>query len=362
MKKIVIIACAIILLIVTGILVINKYSDSQKGYNNVTVRLVMIGSASDKSWSQSHYEGLKKTTDELGVELMYKECISKDAFEGAVDELITNGCSIIVCNTFEYSEPLKTVSEKYPETYFFHATGVETHENVTTFFGRIYQMRYLAGIVAGMQTETNEIGYVAAFPISEVNRGINAFTLGVRAVNPDAKVYVEWTESWTDEEIAATATQHLIDERNIDILTIHVDSNRPLDIADQNGVMTIGYNYDNSDVYPDTYLTSAIWQWDKFYTPHITQCLEGKFEDRNYWDDASTGIISIAPLTDNAKNGIAEKVEEEKERFNSGVFDVFYGPVYDNEGNIRIAEGESMTDDAMLNSFDWYVEGVVINE
>ncbi len=362
MKKIVIIACAIIVVIVAGIIASNIYSDRQKNHNDVTIGLVMNGSATDRSWGQSHYEALKKTSDELGVQLIHKENVPDAELEVVVDGLVKDGCEIIVCNSFGFGEYLDEVSKKYPDIYFFHTSGVNPSENVTTFFGRIYQMRYLTGIVAGLQTETNEIGYVAAFPIDEVNRGINAFTIGVRSVNPDAKVYVQWTESWTDDESARKATTNLLTNHNIDVMTLHTDSNVPLDVADENGVMCIGYNYDNAEIYPDTFLTAAVWTWDNFYTPHITQCLDNKFDGRNYWDGVNTGIESYAPLTNNVKSGTKEKVEAEMERLRSGTYDVFFGPVIDTEGNVRIAEGESMTDAAMLNDFDWYVEGVVLNE
>ena len=223
-------------------------------------------------------------------------------------------------------------------------------------------MRYLTGVVAGLQTETNEIGYVATFPISEVNRGINAFTLGVRSVNPDATVYVRWTDSWTSDSATAKMTELLLSEHNIDVLTMHTDSLEPLRIADEHGIMSIGYNIDNSSLYPESFLTAAVWDWEKFYTSHILKCLQGKFEGDNYWSGSETGIINIASLSAHAKEGISEAVEKKREQLNNGVYDVFYGPIYDNKGNLRIAEGESMTDNAMLNEFDWYVEGVVTDE
>jgi len=253
-------------------------------------------------------------------------------------------------------------AEKYPEIYFLHATGTGSDKNMSTYFGRIYQIRYLCGIVAGLQTETNEIGYVAAFPIPEVNRGINAFTLGVRSVNSEATVYVSWTYSWHDDTSAAEATNKLLDNHNIDVLTMHSDSLMPLEIAEERGVMSIGYNYDNSRNYPETYLTAAVWDWEEFYTPIILKCLQGKFEGKHYWEGIDTGMVSLAPLTDKVNDETEAIVLQEMERISSGTYDVFYGPIYDNEGNLRVEEGECMTDNAMLNEFDWYVEGVVNDE
>ncbi len=360
MKKIVLIAVIIVAAIIIGIFVIREQDTESDSV--MTVGLIMNGSAEDKSWSQSHYEGMMKTSEELGVRLVCREGVEMSGLVQVVDELVKEKCEVIICNSFGYGEYLPEAAAKYPEIYFYHASGVEHSDNVTTFFGRMYQIRYLCGVVAGMQTETNEIGYVAAFPLSEVNRGINAFTLGVRSVNPDAKVYVSWTNSWVDDEAAENASQKLIDNHNIDILTMHTDSVKPLEVADENGIMSIGYNLENSGEYPDTYLTAAVWSWDSFYTARISECMQGRYNGRNYWNGIETGIVSLAPLGKNAKDGIQEKIEAETDRLTSGKFDVFYGPVTDADGNIRVAEGESMSDDVMLNSFDWYVEGVVIDE
>lgn len=360
MKKIIIAAVVIVAVIITGIILIHsKESDVGEA---ITVGLILNGSADDRSWSQSHYEGLAAAVEELGIDFVYRENVVESDLEITVDELIEESCEIIICNSFGYGEYLDEVSKKYPEVYFYHASGIENSDNVTTYFGRMYQARYLCGIAAGLQTETNEIGYVAAFPLSEVNRGINAFTLGARSVNPEAKVYVSWTNSWVDDEAAEKASLQLVENHNIDILTMHTDSVKPLEIADKNGIMSIGYNFSNSEMYPDTYLTAAVWNWENFYTPQINDCIQHKFNGDGYWNGIETGIVSLAPLGKNAKQGIAEKVEEELEKMSKGMFDVFYGPVYDSEGNVRVAEGESMSDDVMLNSFDWYVEGVVADE
>ncbi len=364
MKKIAIIATVIFMVTIIGIFAIRELGSEDKNINSdATIGLILNGNADDKSWCQSHYEAVEKTASELGLNFIYRDNIPEDEnVKQVIDELISKGSEIIICNSFGYGEYLSEISQKYPEVYFFHASGNEYSDNLTSYFGRIYQMRYLCGVAAGLQTETNEIGYVAAFPISEVNRGINAFTLGVRSVNPDAKVYVRWTNSWVDDDIAQKSTEELINSHNIDILTMHVNSLKPHDVANKNGILSIGYNFDNSQSYPDTYFTAAVWNWENFYIPHINTCMQDKFKGGNYWEGAGTGIVSLAPLNSIAKSGIDEKVNKEKQRIESGAYDVFFGPIYDTEGNIRIAEGESMTDYALLNSFDWYVEGVVLDE
>ena len=363
MKKIIITLVIIIIAIIGGIFFVNTYESETDVTKNATkVGVILNGYKDDKSWSQSHYDGIMKTAEQLNLNIICEEYVAAEDVLGIVKRFVENDCKIIIANSAIYSEHMVKAAELYPEVFFFHATGTSSRKNLSTYFGRMYQMRYLTGIAAGLQTKTDEIGYVAAFPISEVNRGINAFTLGVRSVNPEAKVYVRWINSWTDDEAAADAAEALIAEYNIDILAMHTDSLEPLRVTHENGIMSIGYNVDNHAIYPSSCLTSAVWDWEKFYTPHILKCLQGKFEGTNYWESFDTGIMDIAPLSFNAKLEITEVVEAEKERLHSGTFDVFYGPIYDNAGNLRIAEGETMTDNAMLNEFDWYVEGVVIDE
>lgn len=365
MKKISIIGSFILVIIIIGIITINgAQRDTQVTKEKTKVGVLLNGECKDKSWGQSHYEGLELTANQLNLDLHYventpetEECLA------IIDGLIMDGCEIIICNSFNYGEWMIQAAEKYPDICFFHATGVVDSKNLTTYFGRIYQMRYLSGIVAGMQTETNQIGYVAAFPISEVNRGINAFTLGVRAVNQEATVYVEWSETWTDDEKTAEAATSLLDKnRQIDVLAMHTDSLAVLDIAEERGIWSIGYNYDNSESYPNTYLTAPVWDWENFYTPRLLECLQGKFKGDNYWVGVEEGIVSLAPLTANVKEGIEDEIKKELDRIQSGEFDVFYGPVKDQDGNIRVEKGENMSDEVLLNRFDWYVEGVAFYE
>ena len=363
MKKVFWIAGIIIIAIISGIFVITAHDTSTEVTEKTTkVGVVLNGGKEDRNWSQSHYEGLEKTASGLNLELIYRENVTPDAVERVIDELVEAGSEIIVANSFEFGTGIGHAAEKYPEIYFFHATGVGEGKNMSSYFGRMYQIRYLTGIVAGMQTETKRIGYVASFPIAEVNRGINAFTLGVRSVNPEAEVYVCWTNSWNDDTAAEQATEKVIEEYGVDVLAMHNDSIKPLEVAERYEVMSIGYNVDNSAYYPNSSLTAAVWDWENFYTPYILTCLQGKFEGHHYWEGIETGMVSMAPLSSNAKPGIKEKVENERERLISGTFDVFYGPIRDNNGSVRVAEGESMTDAAMLNEFDWYVEGVVLDE
>lgn len=363
MKKIIVVALIIIAGIVAGILLINANSEENNENNqSVKVGLILIGEKDDGSWCQSHYEALAKITKTSNIELICKNNVPEDEMcSTAIEELINEGCEIIVCGSFGYGEYALKAAKEHPEVYFLHATGVEQDKNLTTYFGRIYQMRYLSGIVAGLQTKSNSIGYVAAFPISEVNRGINAFTLGVRFVNPEAKVYVNFCNSWNSDEAARASSELLYREHpDIDVIAMHTDSMAVCEFAEEHNIWSIGYNIDNYDKFPGTYLTAPIWRWEKYYEPMIQECMQGKFQSGRFWAGIETGVVDLAPLSVNVKDGIAEVVKEERKHLENFDYDVFFGPIKDTEGIIRVAEGECMTDDMLLNAFDWYVDGVVI--
>jgi len=340
-----------------------KEVDTDVTKEKTMVGLILNGAKDDHSWSQSHYEGIMRAAEDLNLEVLCRESVpATEECRDVMEEFAEAGCRIIITDSYNYGEFELAEAQEHPEIFYYHATGVEESDNLATYFGRIYQMRYLTGIVAGLQTETNEIGYVAAFQISEVNRGLNAFTLGVRSVNPDAVVHVGWSNSWTDYDATKAAAESLIDSTDIDVLAMHTDSLAALDAAAEHGIWSIGYNMDNSELYPDTFLTAPVWDWENFYEPQILACLQGKFQSKHYWEDAVSGVINIAPLTENVKSGTDAVVQEAFDKLKSGTFDVFYGEIRDADGNVRVNEGESMTDEAMLNEFDWYVEGVEIDQ
>lgn len=363
MKKIAILTACIFTLIIAGLFFMNiREKETQVTKNQTKVGVLLNGTIDDHSWSQSHYEAMQKTAQTLNLAIEYRENVpaTNECLETIIS-LIKDGCHIIICNSLLFNLYVQQAAELFPEVHFYHASGTASLPNLSCYFGRMYQMRYLSGIVAGMQTETNHIGYVAAFAIDEVNRGINAFTLGVRSVNQQAVVHVRWSYSWTDEEMNGKAAQELLDDYDIDVLTMHTDALRPLDIAEQRGVWSIGYNMDNSATHPHTFLTAPVWQWEYFYTPHLLSCLEGKFRGGSWWGSASTGVVSLAPLSEHVRPGTEFLIKKMQNQLTAGTFDIFYGPIKDQNGTVRIQENESMSDRAMLNEFDWYVQGVLID-
>ena len=361
MKKLVTGALIFIMLIVSAVL--------YQLHQNMNIRqtqkaaLILNGSSSDHSWNEAHTRGMKLACERLGVELTIRDNVPESSRSNAVmEELIKDGTSYIFCASFGYAPHVLEMADKHPETKFFHCSGLNTRRNLTTYFARIYQMRYLAGIVAGLETRNNRIGYVASFPISEVNRGINAFTRGVRAVNPRAQVFVRWSNSWLEDTMNGRATEQLLQTRQPDVLTLHTNSLEPLRLADSLGVRTIGYNFEHTSLLPGSALTAAVWHWDKTYERFLSAAMQGSLAAGDFWDDCTTGAVGLSPLSDLVKPETRAAVEREQSRLMQGSWDVFNGPVRDTNGALRVPEGENMPDSVLLQEFNWYVEGAVIDE
>mgnify|MGYP005642184197 len=205
---------------------------------------VYVGPADDGGWSQAHDVGRQFLVDETGIETAYTELIPEDAteFRTVAEAYIEQGYNIIFGTTFGYIDAMAEMAEEYPDVIFLHCSGYLSNDsNFGNYFGKMYQPRYLSGLAAGAMTESNKIGYVAAFPIPEVIRGINAFATGVKEVNPDATVEVVWTFTWFGPEEETQAANALI-ETGVDVLAQHQDSPSTGVVAEANGAKWISYN------------------------------------------------------------------------------------------------------------------------
>ena len=209
-----------------------------------------------------------------------------------------------------------------------------------------------------MQTKTDRIGYIVATPTPETIRQVNAFTIGVRKVNPDATVYVRHTNHWNNDKIAETVTEKLLKEQDIDVLTLHTNTIMPLKIANERGIYTIGNNRDNRDLFPNTYLIACVFDWAPFFTERIGECNRNKFVGQHYWEGMRTGIVAISEPTALVSPETKRIVEAEQNRIMTGRYDVFFGPVTDTDGFVRVRKGENLPDTELLEHMDWYVEGV----
>lgn len=329
----------------------NESSDKLK------VGFIYVGPIGDGGWTFAHNEGRLYLEENLDVETIYKEAVPEGPeVEKVMRDMIDQGAKVIFATSFGYMDYMEKVSKEYPDVKFLHCSGYKTTENMANYFGRMYEPRYLSGIVAGMKTKSNQVGYVAAFEIPEVIRGINAFTLGVRSVNPEAKVVVRWTHTWYDPAKEKEAAKSLLDE-GIDIIAQHQDTAGPQQAAEEAGAFAIGYNTDSFDKAPKAYMTAPVWNWGPYYVKQVKAAVEGNWESHSYWGGIKDDIVEIGPLSENAPEGAADKIEEAKNKILSGELNIFAGPIKNQDGNIAVEEGKALTDGEML-SIDWFVEGV----
>lgn len=327
-----------------------------------TVGIVLSGSAQENGWNGANFEGARKACESMGVRLLVREHVREGTGEcaEAVGELAAEGAGMIMLSSYAYAGEVRELTQAYPHIVFHVNAQEDLADNMTSYFVRMYQARYLSGIIAGMRTKSNVIGYVAALPNNEVNRGINAFTLGVRRKNPAARVVVFWTGAWDDREQEMEAVDRLVRERHADVITYHQNQTNVIEAADAAGVDSIGYH--QYDAGSPGHLTAIVCDWEKVYAEMISDYLKGKGNTAdNYWIGMEADAVGLAACSEYVTQEMQDAVEEARQEILSGKA-IFSGEVYDTEGNLRCGESEIISDEALLEDVDWYVEGVEIYE
>ena len=338
--------------------------------DDMKVGVLYISDPSEGSgYSYTHDLGIQGMQENLGlssdqIERKIVDDSDAAATEKAIKECIDDGCRIIFTTSWGYMETTSEMAEQYPDVYFSHGTGyLSNGKNFNNYFGRIYQARYLSGIVAGMNTKSNKIGYVAAQDSSnsEVTGGIDAFAIGVESVNPDAKIYVVVTNSWYDPDKEKAASEQLLD-MGCDVMAEHCDTAYPQTLAQDHGVYGIGYNSDMSKETPDSCLTSVIWNWSAYYTSAVKSVMNGTWDGSNYYGGMAEGLVGITNLASFAADGTQEKVDNATAAILSGENNVFDGVLETNTGDTIGSEGSTLDDATITGGINWYYHNVVVVE
>lgn len=330
----------------------------EKKEEKIKVAFVISGNRSDGSWNQAHYEGMLYLQEKLPyVETAISENVTQDAAEKVIRDYASQGYKVIFTCEYGYMDPTLNVAKDFPDVIFENCSGYKSSTNMGNYFGRMYQVDYLAGIVAGKMTKTNIIGIVAPFSIPQIVREINACTIGARQVNPNAEVRVVWLNSWYDPVNAALATNALI-ANGADILFSLIGEPTPHIESAKKGIYSIGYYYDKSSVAPDYILTSRVFHWGVFYVDCVKAVHDGTWKPDPYWGPLSTGVVDLAPFGKMVPDDVQKIVEEKKQLILAGKYDPFMGPIYDQQGNLRVKEGEELPD-SEKKSIQWFVQGVV---
>ena len=333
-----------------------KDSKSTITKDNIMVGFVYIGSITDHGYTEAQDQSRLALVN-MGIQTMYKENVPENSdCEKAIRDLIDAGCNVIYTTSFGFMDSTINVAKDFPNVKFGHCSGFKTAENVSTYFGKMYEARYLAGIVAGLKTKSNKIGYVAAFPISECIRGINGFARGVQSVNPDATIDVVWTNTWFDPTKEKQGALELLN-RGCDVIEQHQDTTAPQVAAEEKGAFAIGYNVPTPSAAPKAYLTAPIFHWDTFVKDDVLQILGGTWQSRKYWEGLNSGMVDLAPLSDLVAPGTVDAVAVARTAIENGLLKIFEGPIYDQNGTEKVPAGSVMTDDEVWN-MTWFVKGV----
>ena len=325
------------------------------------IGFIILGDIREAGWNASHYNGIKAACDEFNLELLVRDIVEENTGQcpKAIEELINEGAGMIFLASYSYSTEALPIIEANPDIAFATNSTKQYAKNLTAYFVRMYQGRYMSGALAGMRTKTNVIGYVAAMPTPEVNRGINAFALGVKRVNPKAKVLVMWTHSWQDEDVEKQHARRLIVDKHADVIAYHQDEAAVCDVADCLGVDFIGYNAKLAG-YSHHCLTSQLCRWDLFYNDIVQRYLKGELNaTRNQWLGMRENVI----LFDGYSELVTPEMRATVERIRAELHDdrlIFIDEIRDNKGQVRCARGEAISDDFLLERINWLVEGVEV--
>ena len=324
----------------------------------VKAAFIYVSPVGDAGWTLAH-DKARQIVDALPyVETAYTEAVPEGAeAERTINQYVRDGYNLIFTTSFGYMDPTINVAAKSPDVIFMHCSGYKTADNVGTYFGRMYQPRYLSGMVAAKMSQSNILGYVAAHPIPEVIRGLNAFALGAQSVNPDIKVHVVWTQTWYDPAKEREAAESLLDI-GADVIAQHQDTPAPQQAAEKRGHYSVGYNSDMSSFAPKAHLTAPVWHWEVVYEKVVEQVHTGTWSSSQYWGGLADGVVGLAPYSDLVPQDVRDLVEAKKAEIVSGAWDVFTGPINNQAGEVWVPEGEVMSDGDMLGMTD-LVRGVV---
>jgi basic membrane protein A len=337
------------------------------------VGYLYVGPVGDHGWTKAHDDGRQYIEDHMDdVELHYSPSIAPDDASAEIESFIEQGDNVIIGTSFDFLTSLQSAANNNPDVNFLTCSGFQTGPNMGSYFGRMEQVMYLLGIVAGSVTETDRIGIVGPVVIPETVRLNNAFTRGVRASNPEAVVIVRWVGAWFNPDEETAASQELIDG-GVDIVYGHTDTTIPMEYVRDNQpadrtVYTFGYdNPDSCHFAPDICISSGYWNWGPVVTRILTAMREGEWVPSEIIYDsieleAEESMIYYSPINEDiVEAGVIQQVEGLVEQMaeddDEGRYLPFLGPVTDAEGDERYAEGDHPTDDDLLNMC-WYVEGM----
>lgn len=323
------------------------------------VGFVYVGPVGDAGWTYAHDQGRLVMEKALGakVKSTYVENVPEGAdAERVIRKLATEGNKVIFTTSFGYMNPTEKVAKAFPNVVFLHATGYKTGKNLGIYESRFYEGAYLLGVIAGKMSKTGTLGVVASFPIPEVIRNINAFTLGAQTMNPAIKTKVIWVNSWYDPAKERQAAETLI-AQGADVLSQNTDSPAALQVAQEKGMYAFGWDSDMLKFAPKAHLTANTNYWGDYYTETVKAVMAGTWKTGEVRGGLKEGMVRMSPLNPAVPADAAKAFEEKKKAMIDGSFTPFQGPIVDQAGAVKVAPGAVMPLKELL-SMNFYVKGV----
>jgi basic membrane protein A and related proteins len=333
---------------------------------NVTVGFIYVGSRDDYGYNQAHAQGAAAVKSVPGAKVVEEENVPEtEAVEKTMESMINlDGATLLFPTSFGYYNPhVLKMAAKYPDVRFEHCGGLWTPKdpkNAASYFGYIDECQHLSGIVAGHTTKTGKLGFVAAKPIPQVLRNINAFTLGAKMANPNVTTRVIFTGDWSMPVKEAEATNSLVDQ-GIDVVTCHVDGPKTVvETAARRGIMVTGYHTNQAPLAPEAYLTGAEWNWEALYPKFVKMFMEGKTIPNFYRGGLKEGLVKTSPYGPKVGAEARKHADEIKAKLMQGGYVIFKGPLESNAGKTVIAAGTALGQtDPVLEKMDYLVAGVI---
>jgi basic membrane protein A and related proteins len=313
----------------------------------------------ESGWTYQHELARKALVAAMGdkITTKYVENIAEGSdAERVIRNFVQEGCKLIFTPSFGFMEPTVKVAKQFPDVIFMNGTGYKTAANLGVYNARYFEGRYLEGVLAGYMSKKGVVGYVGAFPIPEVLQGVNAFTLGMRSVNPKAVVKVIWLNTWYDPGKERDAANALI-KLDVDVLAYATSGVAIVTTAEEKGVYTVGYYSDMSKFGPKTNLTSVVQTWDRYYIKVVQDVLEGKWKTGATMGGLHEQMITMAPLNSAVPAEIRSKFDTIQNDIADGTLRPFSGPIIDQNGVERVTPG-SVLSDADMNNMNYLVQGV----
>lgn len=323
------------------------------------VAFVYVGPVGDAGWTFAHDNGRRaieaKFGDKIKTSFVEKVAEGPDA-ERVIRDLVSQGNKLIFATSFGFGDAMEKVAKDHPDVKFEHATGIKTAPNMRVYDARFYQDAYIAGIIAGSMTKTNTLGFVASFPIPEVLRNINAFTMGAQSVNPKVKTKVVWVNTWFDPPKESEAAQTLING-GADVLLQNTDSTAVLQTAEKNGKFAFGWDSDMSAFAPKAHLASAVVNWAPYYEKAVNDVLNNTWQTGVARWGYKEGAVEVIKIADAVPEAAKKRIEEVKAGLKAGTFEPFTGPIVANDGKEMLAK-DVKADDEWKGKVNFYVKGV----